>query len=112
MAQNDEGMAKGVIVGFIAGSIVGAVLALLYAPKPGRDLRAELKTKAGDMMNDAEQVIARARVKASEIVNEGKKRSESMLNDVRKRADSIMGDAERILSDARGKSGGEGARNS
>ena len=44
MAQESDGMAKGLIVGFIAGSIVGAAIALLYAPKAGKELRAILAT--------------------------------------------------------------------
>ncbi len=108
MAQENDGMAKGLIVGFIAGSIVGAALALLYAPKSGRELRADLKEKASDAMDTAEEYIARARSKAVGIINDSKQKAANLVSDARKQADSILGDADRILSDARGK---EGSRN-
>ncbi len=111
MAEDNDGMAKGLIIGFIAGSIAGAVLALLYAPKPGSQLRAELKEKAKDVVNNAEDYVDRAKAKAVEIVNEGKTKSESLLTDARARAASIMGDAQRILSEARSKGSTEGGKN-
>jgi len=60
MAQENDGMAKGLIAGFIAGSIVGAAIALLYAPKAGKELRADIKEKASDLMDDAQEYMARA----------------------------------------------------
>ena len=66
--DQDSGMANGLIVGFIAGTVVGAVLALLFAPKPGHELCAELKERAGDLVDDAQHYIVRARSKATEII--------------------------------------------
>jgi gas vesicle protein len=110
MANESDGMAKGLIVGFLAGGIVGAVLALLYAPKTGRELRADIKGKAKDVIDVADDYIMKAKSKASEIVNEGRSRSESLISEAKRKAGSIMDDAERILSDARGRSGAEGPK--
>ena len=110
MANDNDGMAKGLIIGFFAGSVVGAVLALLYAPKTGKELRANIKQKADEFAGDAEEYLARARKKAVEIINEGKQKSETLINDARKRAESLMGDAQRIMSEARGKSGSDSPR--
>lgn len=107
MAQDNDGMAKGLIIGFIAGSVVGAVLALLYAPKSGRELRADIKQKTGELVDDAEEYLQRARKRATEIINEGKQRSQVLIDDARKRAETLLDDAERILSDARAKGGSE-----
>ena len=104
-ADNNDGMAKALIVGFIADSVVGAVLALLYAPKSGKELRRDIKDKTGEIMEKGEEYIAKARTKASEIVNEAKKKSDTLISDARKQASGLMGDAERILSDARSKQG-------
>ncbi len=112
MAQDNDGMAKGLVVGFIAGTIAGAVIALLYAPKSGRELREEIKVKAKDVADNAEEYLARAKAKAVEIVNEGKNKSETLLSDARSRAASIMGDAQRILSEARSKGNPDAAKNS
>jgi gas vesicle protein len=109
MTQENDGMAKGLIMGFIAGSIVGAAIALLYAPKSGREFRSDLKEKAGDLMDDAQEYMDRAKSKAVEIVNEGKKRANTLVDDARKKADSILTDADRVINSARSKT--EGSKN-
>jgi gas vesicle protein len=103
--DNNDGMARGLIVGFIAGSVVGAVLALLYAPKAGVELRRDIKEKTGELVDKGEEYLAKAKSKASEIMTEAKKKS-----DARKQANSLMGDAEQILTNARTKKGEEGTR--
>ncbi len=110
MAYDNDGMAKGLIIGFLAGSVVGAVLALLYAPKTGRELRADLKQRADEFAGETEEYVARARKRATDIINDGKQRSETLVNDARKRAESLMGDAQRIMTEARGKGGNEPSR--
>ena len=105
--DEDNGMSKGLLIGLLAGSVLGAVIALLYAPKPGKELRADIKNRAGEMMDDAEEYINVAKTKAVEIINEGKKRSESLITEAKKRAESLLGDAEKILSDAKDRVGAE-----
>lgn len=103
MAQENDGMAKGLIVGFIAGSVVGAAIALLYAPKAGKEFRADIKEKAGDLIEDAQVFIDKARAKATDIINDGKRKADTLVDDARRQADSILGDADRIISGAKNK---------
>ncbi len=103
MAQENDSMAKGLIVGFVAGSIIGAAMALLYAPKSGKELRADLREKTGDIVEDAQEYISRAKSKAVDIINESKAKASTLVDDARRRADSLLGDAERIMNDARSK---------
>ena len=103
--ENNDSMAKGLIVGFIAASVVGAVLALLYAPKSGKEFRRDIKDKTNELVDKGEEYLAKARNKASEIMTEAKKKSDTLISDARKQANSLMGDAERILTDARSKKG-------
>ena len=105
--DEDNGMRKGIVLGLLAGGVIGAVLALLYAPKPGKELRADINNKAGEMMHDAEGYITVAKSKAVDIINEGKKRSESLISEAKKRAESLLGDAEKILTDAKERVGAE-----
>jgi len=107
MSKENSGMAGGVFIGFVAGTIVGAVLALLYAPKTGRELRSEIRQKADEVVGDAEEYLEKAKKRAGEIITEGKKRADTVLTDARKRADTLMNDAERILSTARDKMAGQ-----
>jgi gas vesicle protein len=105
MAPRDNQMVKGVMIGLLAGGAIGAVLALLFAPKSGKELRAEIREKADDLVEGADQYVHAAKSKAGDIVSEAKKRSDLLLNDAKKKADTLLSDADRILSDARQKAG-------
>jgi len=113
MRQDNSGMLKGLIIGLLAGGAVGALVALLYAPKSGRELRADIKEKADGLMDGAEEYLTAAKSRAGEIVSDAKKRSDQLITDAKNKADSLLEDADKIISDARTKVGPiaqEGAR--
>ncbi len=93
MADNN-GATKGFIFGLLAGSAIGALLALLYAPKSGRELRADLKAKTDELMDNAESIMQNTRVRAQEVASEARKRSEQVISDVlntaKQRSSSII----------------------
>ncbi len=102
MSQNN-GMIKGLLIGLIAGGAIGSVLALLYAPKSGKELRADLKERADDFLGDAEAYMKSARSKASQIVTDAKERSDQLMNDAQRRANTLIDDADRIISGVKQK---------
>ncbi|MBI4978820.1 MAG: YtxH domain-containing protein [Spirochaetes bacterium] len=72
---------------FLSGVVIGAVLALLFAPKSGRETREDLKKKAGDVLEKgkekahdlyehgkekAHEIYEHGKVKAGEVYAEGK----------------------------------------
>ncbi|KAB2925794.1 MAG: YtxH domain-containing protein [Bacteroidetes bacterium] len=101
--NNDDTNKSSFLIGFLAGGVIGAVIALLYAPKPGKELRADIRTKAGEVAENAEEYVSAARHKAIDIINEGKRKSEGLITEAKKRAESLLGDAEKILTDAKVK---------
>ncbi len=104
--QNEEnGMGKGLLIGFLTGAAVGSIIALLYAPKSGKELRQDIKEKSQDFIEDADQYIVKAKDKASQLINEGKKKSEKLVADTKEKVDTLLGEAERILSEAKDKAG-------
>ncbi len=103
MTKN-EGMLKGLVIGLLAGGAVGAIVALLYAPKSGRELRAEIKDRADEFRDDAEEYLSTVRTKAGDLVSEAKKRSDSLITDAKRKADTLLVDAEKVLTGARQKS--------
>jgi gas vesicle protein len=112
MAQDNK-MVKGLVIGLLAGGAIGALLALLYAPKSGKELRAEIRGKADDLIEGAEGYMDAAKNRAGEIVSEARKRSDQLVTDAKKKADSLLSDADRVLSDVRQKGGAvaeEGSR--
>jgi gas vesicle protein len=71
--DNGGGMAKGLMIGLLAGGALGAGMALLYAPKPGKKLRAELKDKAENLLEGGEEYVLAVQEKAAEIMDDAKK---------------------------------------
>jgi len=104
MAQ-DNGLVKGLVIGFFAGGVLGAAIALLYAPKSGREFRADLRERSDDLIEDAEEYLHAAAEKAGEIVSEARKRSDQLVTHAKKRADSLLADAEKVITDAKEKTG-------
>jgi gas vesicle protein len=67
--NGDDGHVWGSIAaGIVIGALVGSALALLFAPKPGRLLRADLEGAVDDLKDRAEQVIDDLQASASDLV--------------------------------------------
>jgi gas vesicle protein len=101
MSENNAG--KGILIGFLAGGAIGAILALLYAPKSGKELRSDIKEKADEYLGEAEKYIAEAKDKAKDMINEGKKKSEKLISDAKNKSEELLRDAEKIFGDAKSK---------
>jgi gas vesicle protein len=70
-------------MGFLIGILTGAVVALLYAPKPGDLTRIELRERTEELMRRADELerVARdlagqAQVKGRELADEAKRQWE------------------------------------
>jgi gas vesicle protein len=103
MADNN-GTTKGFIFGLLAGGAIGAILALLYAPKSGRELRADIKSKTDELMGSAEEVFESVKGKLPEVSMEAKKRSQQIISDAKTKADSLLQDADRVLNNVKQRS--------
>jgi gas vesicle protein len=101
----ENGIGKGLIIGFLTGTIVGSIVALLYAPKTGRELRGDIRERTDDLKEDAENYLEQAKVKANAVINDGKKKSEKLIADTKTRVDNLIQEAEKILSEAKDKTG-------
>ncbi|MCK7516979.1 MAG: YtxH domain-containing protein [Ignavibacteriales bacterium] len=73
------------------------VVALLTAPKSGKELRADIKMKSEEYLDEAEKYLTEAKDKARELINEGKKKSERMIHDARSKSEDILKDAEKVF---------------
>jgi gas vesicle protein len=45
-------------IGILAGAVVGGVVALLFAPKSGKETRAFIKEKAGDIKDKVSEKVS------------------------------------------------------
>ncbi|MBR9975916.1 MAG: YtxH domain-containing protein [Bacteroidetes bacterium] len=101
---------RNLMLGFLSGAVIGGVVALLYAPKPGKELRGELLNKGGVLADDIEDYLHDAQEKARTIINDGKDKSSALITDAKRRADGLLKDAEHILSGAKQRVNEEGDR--
>jgi gas vesicle protein len=69
---NNEGSTCSLVISFLAGGLIGAGLGLLFAPKPGRELRKDIADVAAD-----------AREKAVALVDQGKDLYEEKVTSVK-----------------------------
>jgi gas vesicle protein len=73
MAQDDNGVsASTVLVSFLAGAALGAGLALLYAPKSGREVRDQIGDLADDAVDKIKEYAKEAQDKIKATLEEGK----------------------------------------
>ena len=73
MAQDDNGVsASTVLVSFLAGAALGAGLALLYAPKSGREMRDQIGDLTDDAVDKIKEYARDAQDKIKATLEEGK----------------------------------------
>jgi gas vesicle protein len=101
MTNEVKGLSKGLVVGIFAGAAFGAILTLLYAPKSGKKLRGDIKTRTRDLTEDAENYLLNAKKKAFQLFDDVKKKSESLVTDSEAGLESIMDESEQLLNDAK-----------
>jgi len=101
--SQDNNFGSGVLLGLLAGGAIGAALALLYAPKTGKELRQDIKLKTDDYLDEADKYIAEAKDKAIHLINDGKKKSEKLIKDAREKSEELLKDAEKVLDEAKSK---------
>ena len=90
--DQQNGIGKGLLVGFFIGGVVGAVTALLLAPKSGRELRDDLRSKADDAVRKFSDTAARAKDFAQNITDE----SNDVFQESNELFDETVGHAEKI----------------
>jgi gas vesicle protein len=91
MAENEKHCGN-FLKGLVIGSFLGALAGIFFAPKPGKELRADLKEKGSGVLKDGKEIYADASTKAREIIVEAKHQAEELKKE-----------ADRYLSEARQK---------
>jgi gas vesicle protein len=109
-AGETSGLSKGLLIGLLTGGAVGAALALLFAPKSGRELRSDISDMTNQYIDKAGDILNTANERSREIINEGRTRAESFIDDAREKASTLLSDAEKIVTDARAKVGNAGGK--
>lgn len=71
--SDEQGVSAGtVLVSFVAGAAIGAGLALLYAPKSGREMRENIADLTEDAVDKIKEYAKEAQEKIKTVVEDGK----------------------------------------
>lgn len=60
------------LMGLLAGTVLGAGLGMLFAPKPGSELRSKIGEQAGRIRSTANETYQQASEKVSQMVDRGR----------------------------------------
>ncbi|MBI3849325.1 MAG: YtxH domain-containing protein [Verrucomicrobia bacterium] len=79
MSDNNSSQVRGFLTAFAVGALMGAGMALLYAPRSGKETRdllaqrtRELKNKAGDALDQAKETFLGKRAQITAAIEAGK----------------------------------------
>jgi gas vesicle protein len=100
MSSNSHSV-KRFFMAFLAGGTVGAIVALLTTSKSGKKLRGNIKQKSGEYFDEADKYFTETKIKAGEMINEGKRKYATVMNDVKAKPEEILKDAQRVFKDAK-----------
>lgn len=89
MAEN-----KGMLKGALIGGAVGAAAALLLAPKPGRELRKDIREKAGQASDKAMQLVSSASSKTREVASQVSQHASDLVDKTKSVVRSVKEEAE------------------
>jgi len=79
--------------GFFVGSLLGAAAGFLLAPKSGKELRSDIKTKSSEALDETKRLYSEGRTKFENVcASIAGKRKEASLGRIES-PEEIMGDA-------------------
>jgi gas vesicle protein len=89
--------------GFLIGGTIGAVIALLFAPKSGDELRADIRRKSRELYDETEAHLGEWKEKAAEVIDEGKRQAEALRSQAEAKIAEARAKAEQLISEGRAK---------
>lgn len=95
--------AKGFMIGVLAGGTIGAIVALLTAPKSGKQLRGDINQRTNEYLDEAGNFFTETKNKASDMITKGKKKYTALMHGVKSKPGEILNDAEQFFNEAKVK---------
>lgn len=69
--EREEGSGS-FLMGLLAGTVLGAGLGMLFAPRPGSELRSQLSESAGRLRSTANETYHQASEKVTQMMDRGR----------------------------------------
>ncbi len=80
--EHETSATKSVLTGLLVGGAIGAATALLFAPRPGEETRAELRDKAIELRDRTTETV-------KDTVSQAKSKAYQVKDDVLEKADEL-----------------------
>ncbi len=81
------------IKGVFFGGLIGGVIALLYAPKSGKEMREEIRQRSLELMDETESGLELVQKRAEEILADATKQIDELRKEAEKAAGNLKGEA-------------------
>jgi len=98
------------LMGLLAGTVLGAGLGMLFAPKPGSELRTRLTEQAGKLRSTAADGYQQASGKVTQIVDRGREAYDRARSSATSGGESASGSMRGAANRAGGRADFSGAR--
>lgn len=89
---------KGYLKGLITGGAIGGIIALLFAPKSGKDLRKNIAEKKDEILDGTNRIFENVKDKASDVLSDTKEKAGQLIENGRKKLESVSEISGDILS--------------
>jgi gas vesicle protein len=86
---------------FLTGGLIGAILALLYSPKTGNELRRDLRRGSRRLYKRANQTVDDLREQTEDILTEGRKQVRALRHQAETILDEAKASAEHLVPKVR-----------
>ena len=96
--------------GFLFGGVVGAVIALLYAPKSGKETRDEIRKRSFELRDDAEAKLELAKQQAEVYLEQAKHKLDELRKEVEESVSTVKSKAAGLVDQSKGRVGKETSR--
>jgi gas vesicle protein len=95
-----EDSSKSFLKGVVIGGLVGAGIALLLAPKSGKELRGDIKRKSEEIKDSTIKGAKSARAAAAHLVDDAVKKAEQVIHDAQEKAVDMMNSSGMFASES------------
>lgn len=101
--MNQENRGADFFKGFLIGGSIGAVIALLFAPKSGNELRADIRRRSREIYDEADVKFGELKGQAADVIEQGKRQAEALRAQAEAKMAEARAKAEQLISEGRTK---------
>jgi gas vesicle protein len=91
------------MTGALIGGAIGVAVALLYAPKKGKNLREDISDTIDDLSSRLNGLLRHAKESGEDLINDGMDAGDELVHEAYKKAESLINEADRIIHEARSR---------